>query len=163
MLRLVCANFSSSFSQGLKYIPRSVIEGFDTFLEGVFGEAYDLLNDKIAFLLNDFADCPDEDLWQRVFADDFRYHIAIRILYELILKFRKQGAEKRYLINSINNEIPPGQSFLFDDRHFDLVFLSLFYHLYHYASENRQLFDWIYGNGASETVLKTFKSHLPNH
>ena len=79
-----------------------------------------------------------------------------------MLKFRKGVAEKTFLINAINGKIPPGQGFLFDDRHFDLVFLSLFHHLYHYASENPLLFDWIYGDGAVHIVTEIFKSHLPN-
>jgi hypothetical protein len=162
-LRLVCASFSGAFSESADYIPRSIIEGFDRFLEGVFGETYGLLNDKFEFIIQDFTDCPDERLWERIFADDFRYHMAIRVLHDLILKFGKYGAEKTFLINAINGEIPPGQRFLFNDRHFELVFLSLFYHLHHYASENQRLFDWIYGEGAAETVTEIFTAHLPGH
>ena len=163
LLRLVCASFSGAFSESADYIPRSIIEGFDRFLEGVFGETYGLLNDKFEFIIQDFTDCPDERLWERIFADDFRYHMAIRVLHDLILKFGKYGAEKTFLINAINGEIPPGQRFLFNDRHFELVFLSLFYHLHHYASENQRLFDWIYGEGAAETVTEIFTAHLPGH
>ena len=162
LLRLGCCGFSSAFTGGPDVIPRSVAQGFDVFLDAALGQAYGLLSDRFSFVYDDFGDCPDEECWPRIFKDELRYFVPIRVLYELMMRFDKGGAEKTFLINSINNAIPKDHSFRFSERHFELVFLSLFFHLHHFALQHPDILEWMFGDGAADKVTAIFKAHLAN-
>ncbi len=162
LLRLMCCSFSTAFTGGPDVIPRSVAQGFDVFLDATLGQAYGLVSDRLSFVHDDFRDLPDDQWWPRIFDDELRYFVPIRILYELMARFDKGGAEKSFLINSINNAIPKDHSFRFSEKHFELVFLSLFYHLHQFASQHPDIMEWMFGDGAADNVTSTFKTHLAN-
>ncbi len=157
LLRLVAGRFSHLFTAPKNPVfPREVVMGFDNYLDKLLGEhLYGELNVEAQELLSQFrADEDDGQIWKQIGENDRHKRFAYNILIRILLKFEDFGWAKRNFISILNNITERKSGFLFEDKHFQLLFSALFSDLFKalWDDEESLKLDFMFGEGTTERI-----------
>jgi hypothetical protein len=161
LLRLICAKFSKLFSEGSEPLSRVVIDGVDAFLSNLFWGRYSEINSGLRFVFNDLKGCNDTDIWRQIFADPYRYCIALTVLMRTLFYFENFNRHKAAFIARVNT-LTQRQSILFDTHHFDALFAALYEDLFAYLEDEGRArdFEVIFGFGTTRKIEKIRQEFL---
>lgn len=164
LLRLIAGRFSHLFSGSDNPIfPREVVMGFDNYLDKLLGEVlYSELNVESQELLSQFQSDDDGEIWKMIGQNDRHKRFAYNILIRILLKFEDFEWAKRNFISILNNVTERRSGFLFEDKHFQLLFTALFSDLFRalWDDEESIKLDFMFGDGTADrldSIRDTFK------
>ncbi|OEJ68493.1 hypothetical protein [Magnetovibrio blakemorei] len=164
LLRLIAGRFSHLFSGSDNPIfPREVVMGFDNYLDKLLGEVlYSELNVESQELLSQFQTDDDGEIWKMIGKNDRHKRFAYNILIRILLKFEDFDWAKRNFISILNNVTERRSGFLFEDKHFQLLFTALFSDLFRalWDDEESIKLDFMFGDGTADRldgIRDTFK------
>jgi len=164
LLRLIAGRFSHLFSGSDNPIfPREVVMGFDNYLDKLLGEVlYSELNVESQELLSQFQTDDDGEIWKMIGQNDRHKRFAYNILIRILLKFEDFEWAKRNFISILNNVTERRSGFLFEDKHFQLLFTALFSDLFRalWDDEESIKLDFMFGDGTADrldSIRDTFK------
>ncbi len=159
LLRLFMAKISHLFKPDgarKQAIPRQFVHGFDKYLRMLLGQAlYDQLNGEAETLLDAIDSDDDAMIWREVTLNQQYRTFSLNILVRILLQFRDfQRSKLRFL--SIINSIAGEGADLFSERHFHMVFSTLFADIFGVLgdAEERDGLDLMIGAGTSERIKK---------
>lgn len=164
LLRLIAGRFSHLFSGSDNPIfPREVVMGFDNYLDKLLGEVlYSELNVESQELLSQFQTDDDGEIWKMIGQNDRHKRFAYNILIRILLKFEDFEWAKRNFVSILNNVTERRSGFLFEDKHFQLLFTALFSDLFRalWDDEESIKLDFMFGEGTADRldgIRDTFK------
>jgi len=156
LLRLIAGRFSHLFADPNNPIfPREVVMGFDNYLDKLLGELlYSELNVEAQELLSQFQTDDDGEIWKRIGENDRHKRFAYNILIRILLKFEDFDWAKRNFISILNNVTERKSGFLFEDKHFQLLFTALFSDLFRslWDDEESLKLDFMFGEGTADRI-----------
>ncbi|MBL4615929.1 MAG: hypothetical protein JKY27_13810 [Magnetovibrio sp.] len=156
LLRLIAGRFSHLFSDPKNPIfPREVVMGFDNYLGKLLGEVlYSELNVEAQELLSQFQTDDDGEIWKMIGESDRHKRFAYNILIRILMKFEDFEWAKRNFISILNNVTERNSGFLFEDKHFQLLFTALFSDLFRslWDDEESIKLDFMFGDGTADRL-----------
>ncbi len=153
LLRLICAQFAHFFLDKPDSFSRVIVDGVDNFLTKLFWGVHDDLNRGVKFILDDLKEHGDKNLWNEIFNDRYRYHIAVTILIRTLLYFENFKSSKRSFIGRVNSMIKE-EKFLFNSERFNLFFLAMYTDVFNRLDDKIWAYeiDVLLGDGSAQKV-----------
>ena len=165
LLRLFISRVSHLFkSSGARKqaIPRQFVHGFDKYLNMLLGPSlYEQLNNEARKLLDAIGTDDDALIWREVLMNEQFRVFSLNILVRILLQFRNFKRSKQQFLSIVNSAIAESGTDLFSDRHFSMVFSSLFSDIFGIigdANERADL-DVMMGEGTSERIRQIQEAH----
>jgi CheY-like chemotaxis protein len=170
LLRLFIAKVSHLFKPDgarKQAIPRQFVHGFDKYLKMLLGQTlYDQLNGEARSLLDAVDSDDDAMIWREMMLNEQYRTFSLNILVRILLQFREyQRSKVRFL--SIINSIASEGTDMFSERHFHMVFSTLFSDIFGVLgdAEERESLDLMIGAGTCVRIKKieaVYKEDLRN-
>lgn len=128
LLRLVAGKFAKLFTgPGVTYLPREIVAGFDSYLVRLLGiSKYEELNEHAQELLDKIPSRDDSVIWKTIMENEGFKAFAFDILIKILLKFEEFEWAKKNFMSIVNNVTDRDAKFIFEDRHFKILFVTLF-------------------------------------
>ena len=137
-------------------IPRQFVHGFDKYLRMLLGQTlYNQLNVEAQSLLEAIGSDDDAMIWREMMMSEQYRTFSLNILVRILLQFREfQRSKLRFL--SIINSIAGEGADMFSERHFHMVFSTLFSDIFGVLgdAEERDRLDVMIGAGTSDQIKK---------
>ncbi len=156
LLRLIAGRFSHLFADPENPVfPREVVMGFDNYLDKLLGEVlYSELNVEAQELLSQFQTDDDGEIWKMIGENDRHKRFAYNILIRILMKFEDFDWARRNFISILNNVTERKSGFLFEDKHFQLLFTALFSDLFRalWDDEESLKLDFMFGDGTADRL-----------
>ena len=169
LLRLFASKVSHLFkeSHGQKaQIPRQFVHGFDRYLRMLLGATlYEQLNGEAEKLLDEIDSNDDAYIWREVFMNEQYRMFSMNILVRILLKFKNFERSKMNFISIINSVFEESAVDVFTERHFAVVFSTLFSDIFGVIGDPEEMrdFDCRFGDGSSQrimTIYDAFKEEM---
>jgi len=128
LLRLMAGKFAKLFTgPGITYLPREVVAGFDAYLQRLLGiTKYEELNEHAQQLLDKIPSRDDTVIWRTILENEGFKVFAFNILIKILLMFEDFEWAKKNFMSIVNNVTDRDAKFVFEDRHFKMLFITLF-------------------------------------
>ncbi|MBF0248326.1 MAG: hypothetical protein HQL36_09700 [Alphaproteobacteria bacterium] len=156
LLRLIAGRFSHLFSDPKSPVfPREVVGAFNDYLDKLLGEVlYNELNVEAQELLSQFHTDDDGEIWKRIATNDRHKRFAYNILIRILLKFEDFEWARRNFINILTNVTERTSGFVFEDKHFQVLFSALFSDIFRalWDDEESMKLDFMFGEGTSDRI-----------
>ncbi|MEG3618411.1 hypothetical protein V5T82_08105 [Magnetovibrio sp. PR-2] len=156
LLRLIAGRFSHLFADPNQPIfPREVVKGFDDYMIKLLGEVlYGELNIEAQELLSQFSSDDDGEIWKLIGANDRHKRFAYNILIRILMKFEDFDWARRNFVSILNNVTERASGFVFEDKHFQLLFNALFSDLFKalWDDEESLKLDFMFGDGTADRL-----------
>ena len=112
---------------GITYLPREIVQGFDSYLIRLLGIVkYEELNEHAQQLLNKIPSRDDAVIWKTIMENEGFKAFAFDILIKILLMFEDFEWAKKNFMSIVNNVTDRDAKFVFEDRHFKILFVTLF-------------------------------------
>ena len=156
LLRLIAGRFSHLFADPNQPIfPREVVKGFDDYMIKLLGEVlYGELNIEAQELLSQFTSDDDGEIWKLIGENDRHKRFAYNILIRILMKFEDFDWARRNFVSILNNVTERTSGFIFEDKHFQLLFNALFSDLFKalWDDEESLKLDFMFGDGTADRL-----------
>ena len=137
-------------------IPRQFVHGFDKYLRMLLGQTlYDQLNVEARSLLEAIGSDDDAMIWREMMMSEQYRTFSLNILVRILLQFREFRRSKQRFLSIINSIAGEGAD-MFSERHFHMVFSTLFSDIFGVLgdAEERERLDLMIGAGTSEQIKR---------
>ena len=169
LLRLIAGRFSHLFASkdGNSILPREIVMAFDDYMIKLLGEVlYEELNGEAGELLSWFDTDDDDLIWREIGENDRHKRFAYNILIRILLKFEDFKWARKNFISIVNNYTEAKSGFMFEDKHFQLLFNALFSELFKVMWDDDEMvkLDFMFGGGTADKIdsiredFKTYKA-----
>jgi len=163
LLRLVLSRVSHLFSGNRAILPRSLIEGLDTYLIKAFGPIiYEELNNEADQILWNLHAGDDRELWDAINKNPPVRRFVDTIFIRILFRFENFAAGKKTFTSIVDRTMQDKSNFSFNEDHFYAVFESLFSELWTEAQNEGQRIRWdfLFGDGTSSRLIEILKLGL---
>jgi hypothetical protein len=163
LLRLVVSRVSPLFSGNKAILPRSIIEGLDSYLIKAFGPIiYEELNNEADHILWNLAVGDDRELWEAINRNPSVRRFADTIFIRILFRFDNFPAGKKIFVSIVDRTMQDRSNFTFTEDHFFAVFEAMFAHLWSEAQSEGQRIRWdfLFGDGTSSRLIEILKQGL---
>lgn len=163
LLRLVLSRVSHLFSGKQAIMPRSLIEGLDTYLIKAFGPIiYEELNNEADQILWNLHAGDDRELWDSINKNPPVRRFVDTIFIRILFRFENFPAGKKTFTSIVDRTMQDRSNFSFNDDHFYAVFESMFNELWTEAQSEGQRIRWdfLFGDGTSARIVEILKQGL---
>ena len=163
LLRLVLSRVSHLFSGNRAILPRSLIEGLDTYLIKAFGPIiYEELNNEADQILWNLHAGDDRELWDAINKNPPVRRLVDTIFIRILFRFENFTAGKKTFTSIVDRTMQDRSNFSFNEDHFYAVFESLFSELWTEAQNEGQRIRWdfLFGDGTSARLVEILKQGL---
>jgi len=163
LLRLVLSRVSPLFSGKHAVLPRSLIEGLDSYLIKAFGPIiYEELNNEADQILWNLHGGDDRELWDSINRNPPVRRFVDTIFIRILFRFENFPAGKKTFISIVDRTMQDKSNFSFTEEHFYAVFEAMFGDLWTEAQNEGQRIRWdfLFGDGTSQRLLEILKQGL---
>lgn len=163
LLRLVLSRVSPLFSGKAASLPRSIIEGLDSYLIKAFGPIiYEELNNEADQILWNLAVGDDHQLWDAINKNPPVRRFVDTIFIRILFRFDNFAAGKKVFISIVDRTMQDKSGFSFTEEHFFAVFEHMFSDLWVEAQNEGQRIRWdfLFGDGTSARLIEILKQGL---
>jgi hypothetical protein len=163
LLRLVLSRVSPLFSGKNAILPRSLIEGLDSYLIKAFGPIiYEELNNEADQILWNLAVGDDHQLWDAINKNPPVKRFVDTIFIRILFRFENFPAGKKTFISIVDRTMQDKSGVSFTEEHFFAVFEAMFSDLWVEAQNEGQRIRWdfLFGDGTSSKLLEILKQGL---
>ena len=151
-------------------LPRVVLMGFDEYLMKLLGPPlYEELNIDARSLLAQIVSDDDDYIWREIWKNELYGRFVLNILVRFLLKFTNFDRAKNTFQSILNDTISRmdqtvKKTFVFEDKHFKLLFLTLFADVFALWKEEkfRTKMDFLFGDGTAEKIGAIYKTYSKN-
>ena len=161
LLRLFISKISHLFDDDRgrkKVVPRQFVHGFDEYLRLLMGQnLYDQLNGEAKNLLEKIDSDDDALIWREIILIEEYRRFSFNILVRIIMKFRKFSENKRNFFIIVNKSFEKKVD-KFSERHFNIVFMTLFSDIFGLIEDAGELakIDFMYGEGTGGIIIEIY-------
>ncbi len=163
LLRLVLSRVSHLFSGPKAIMPRSLIEGLDSYLLKAFGPIiYEELNNEADQILWSLQAGDDRELWDSINKNPPVRRFVDTIFIRILFRFENFPAGKKTFTSIVDRTMQDKSNFTFNDDHFFAVFEAMFTELWTEAQTEGQRIRWdfLFGDGTSTRIVEILKQGL---
>lgn len=163
LLRLVLSRVSHLFSGKQAIMPRSLIEGLDSYLIKAFGPIiYEELNNEADQILSNLHAGDDRELWESINKNPPVRRFVDTIFIRILFRFENFPAGKKTFTSIVDRTMQDKSNFSFHEDHFYAVFESMFNDLWSEAQNEGQRIRWdfLFGDGTSARIVEILKLGL---
>jgi len=163
LLRLVLSRVSPLFSGKNAILPRSLIEGLDSYLIKAFGPIiYEELNNEADQILWNLAVGDDHQLWDAINKNPPVKRFVDTIFIRILFRFENFAAGKKVFISIVDRTMQDKSGVSFTEEHFFAVFEHMFSDLWTEAQNEGQRIRWdfLFGDGTSSKLMEILKLGL---
>ena len=163
LLRLVLSRVSPLFSGPKATMPRSLIEGLDSYLIKAFGPIiYEELNNEADSILWNLAVGDDHQLWEAINKSPSIRRFVDTIFIRILFRFDNFADGKKKFISIVDRTMQDKSNVTFTDEQFFQVFEHMFSDLWSEAQNEGQRIRWdfLFGDGTSNRILEILKQGL---
>lgn len=163
LLRLVLSRVSHLFSGKQAIMPRSLIEGLDTYLIKAFGPIiYEELNNEADQILWNLHAGDDRELWESINKNPPVRRFVDTIFIRILFRFENFPAGKKTFTSIVDRTMQDKSNFSFHEDHFYAVFEAMFNELWTEAQNEGQRIRWdfLFGDGTSARIVEILKQGL---
>ncbi len=163
LLRLVLSRVSHLFSGPKAIMPRSLIEGLDSYLLKAFGPIiYEELNNEADQILWNLSAGDDRQLWDSINKNPPVRRFVDTIFIRILFRFENFPAGKKTFSSIIDRTMQDKSNFSFGEEHFFAVFEAMFSELWAEAQNEGQRIRWdfLFGDGTSARLVEILKQGL---
>jgi len=163
LLRLVLSKVSPLFSSKQAIMPRSLIEGLDSYLIKAFGPIiYEELNNEADQILWNLHVGDDQQLWEAINRNPPARRFIDTIFIRILFRFENFAAGKKTFISIVDRTMQDKSNFSFNEDHFYAVFEAMFSELWTEAQNESQRIRWdfLFGDGTSARLVEILKQGL---
>lgn len=163
LLRLVLSPVSPLFSGKQATLPRSLIEGLDSYLLKAFGPIiYEELNHEADQILWNLHVGDDRELWDSINKNPPVRRFVDTIFIRILFRFDNFQLGKKSFVSIVNNVMQEKSNFSFTDDHFYSVFEAMFSDLWAVSQNEGQRIRWdfLFGDGTSTRLVEILKQGL---
>ncbi len=163
LLRLVLSRVSHLFSGSKATMPRSLIEGLDSYLIKAFGPIiYEELNNEADQILWNLHAGDDRELWDSINKNPPVRRFVDTIFIRILFRFENFAAGKKTFTSIVDRTMQDKSNFNFNEDHFFAVFEAMFNELWTEAQNEGQRIRWdfLFGDGTSARIVEILKQGL---
>ncbi len=163
LLRLVLSRVSHLFSGKQATMPRSLIEGLDSYLNKAFGPIiYEELNNEADQILWNLSAGDDRELWDSINKNPSVRRFVDTIFIRILFRFENFAAGKKTFMSIVDRTMQDKSNVTFGEDHFLAVFESMFSELWSEAQSEGQRIRWdfLFGDGTSARIIEILRQGL---
>ena len=163
LLRLVVSRVSPLFASKQAIMPRSLIEGLDTYMMKAFGPIiYEELNNEADQILWNLHAGDDRELWDAINRNPPVRRFVDTIYIRILFRFENFASGKKTFVSIVDRVMQDKSNFSFGEEHFAAVFEALFSDLWVEAQKEGQRIRWdfLFGDGTSARLLEILRQGL---
>ncbi len=163
LLRLVLSRVSPLFSGKAAIMPRSLIEGLDSYLIKAFGPIiYEELNNEADQILWHLAVGDDQQLWEAINKSPSMRRFVDTIFIRILFRFENFASGKKTFMSIVDRTMQDRSNFSFTEEHFFAVFEAMFSDLWIEGQNEGQRIRWdfLFGDGSSTRLLDILRQGL---